>query len=95
MECREGDTLIQICNQKGNRRRSVTRRLPILLKRNEPNCIRFYIGDPQRNSDQITWSRFQRILKKAEYPRHIRPFSVQPLDSDMAETIDRKWTRVR
>jgi hypothetical protein len=94
-ECREGDTLIEICNQKGSGRRSVIRRLPVLRKRNEPNYIRFYIGDPQRDSDQITWSRFQRILKKAEYPKQVRPYSVQPLGSEMAETIDRKWARVR
>lgn len=93
-ECREGDTLIEICNHRGSPRRSVTRRLPVLLKRNEPNCIRFYIGDSQRDSDQITWSRFQRILKKVEYPRRVRPHSVQPLDPEIAGMIDRKWTRI-
>jgi hypothetical protein len=94
-ECREGDTLIEISNQKGRKRRVVTRRIPVLLKRTEPNCFRYYIGDPQRASDEVTWSRFQRILKEVEYSREVRPYSVQLLDSEIAAVIDQKWTRVR
>ncbi|MGA2293426.1 hypothetical protein, partial [Bradyrhizobium sp.] len=87
--------LIEISNQKGRKRRVVTRRIPVLLKRTEPNCFRYYIGDPQRASDEVTWSRFQRILKEVEYSREVRPYSVQLLDSEIAAVIDQKWTRVR
>jgi hypothetical protein len=94
-ECREGDTLIQIWSPRKTGRKFVTRRLPVLLRRKEPNCVRFYIGDAQRDSDEIGWSNFRRVLKAAGYDRYVGPNSVQPLDPEMAETIDRKWTRVR
>jgi hypothetical protein len=94
MECRAGDTLIQIWSPRGNGRKLVTRRLPVLLKRSEPNCVRFYTGDAQRDSDEIGWSRFQRVLKASGYDKYVGPNSVQPLDTGMAEIIDRKWTRV-
>jgi hypothetical protein len=68
--------------------------LPVLLKRNEPNCVRFYIGEAQRDSDEIGWSQFQRVLKASGYDRYVGPNSVQPLDSEMAQNIDRKWRRV-
>ncbi len=93
-ECCEGDTLIEITNLKGRKRRIVTRRLPVLLKRTEPNCLRFYVGDTQ-DSDEVSWSRFQRILKKVEYKKRVRPYSVQPLDDSIAEAIDRAWNRVK
>jgi hypothetical protein len=92
-ECREGDTLIEIFNLKGRKRRVVTRRLPVLLRRVEPQFVRFYIGDAQRDSDEVSWSRFQKIMKKAEYPRRVRPYSVQQLDPAVAEAIDRNWNR--
>jgi hypothetical protein len=93
-KCREGDTLIQIWSPRGNGRKLVTRRLPVLLKRNEPNCVRFYTGDAQRDSDEIGWSHFQRVLKAAGYDKYVGPNSVQALDPEIAGIIDRKWTRV-
>lgn len=45
-ECREGDTIISIWSPRRNGRRYVTRGLPVLLKRNEPQFCRFYLGDP-------------------------------------------------
>lgn len=94
-ECRAGDTLIEITNNKKSKRRYVTRHIPVLLKRNEPTCTRFYVGQPSQGTDQINWSRFQRILKEAGHPRRVRPYSVQPLEPEMAKIINRKWTRVR
>jgi hypothetical protein len=92
-ECRQGDTLIQIWNMRHGKRRYVTRRLPVLLKRNEPTWVRFYIGEAQRVADEVNWARFQRILKAAKYSREVRPFSVQLLDAAVAEVIDRKWIK--
>jgi hypothetical protein len=94
-QCREGDTLIEICNLKGRKRRVVTRRLPVLLRRNEPDCVRFYVGEASRDSDEVAWSKFQRILKNAGHTRQVRPYSVQLLDPDIADAIDRKWNRTR
>jgi hypothetical protein len=94
-ECREGDTLIQIFNPRGTGRRVVTRRLPVLLKRAEPRFTRFYIDDAPRMTDEISWSRFQRILKAVGHKRQVRPLSVQALDPAVADAIDRKWTRIR
>lgn len=94
-ECRQGDTLIQIWNFRNGKRRYVTRRLPVLLKRHEPNWVRFYIGEAQREADEVNWSRFQRILKASGYSKKVRPFSVQPVSQDAAESIDRKWNQTQ
>lgn len=94
-ECRVGDTLIHIYNPKSGRGRIVTRRRPVLLKRTEPNWIRIYLGEATRDSHEVNWSRFQRIVRAAGYPRNVRPGSVLRLEPEMARIIDRKWTRVR
>jgi hypothetical protein len=94
-ECRVGDTLIHVYNKKGGKGRTVTRRLPILLKRTEPKWVRVYIGESTRNSDEVNWSRFQRILREAGHSRKVRPFSVQRLEPEIAAAIDRNWTRVK
>jgi hypothetical protein len=94
-ECRVGDTLIHIYNPKGSRGRIVTRRRPVLLKRTEPNWIRVYIGETEKDSDEINWARFQRILREAGHSLKVLPLSVQRLEPEMARIIDRKWTRVR
>lgn len=94
-ECRVGDTLIHVFNPNGGRGRTVTRRRPVLLKRNEPNWTRIYLGEATRDSCEVNWSRFQRILQAANYARKVKPGSVQRLEPAMARTIDRKWTRVK
>lgn len=94
--CRVGDTLILIYSPKGGRVRSVTRRLPVLLKRRiGPTHIAMFHDESARGSDEVNWSRFQRILRAAGYQRDVRPGSVQRLEPEMARIIDRKWTRVR
>jgi hypothetical protein len=94
-ECREGDTIIQIWNRRGGKRPRITRRLGLLLKRHEPDRLRLYIDFRRSISDEVSWSRFQRILRAAGYSKRVGKFSVQRLDPEMAEAIDRHWTRVR
>jgi hypothetical protein len=94
-ECREGDTLIEIFVPYGGVRASVTRHVRVILKDKEPVFNRFYTQTPTRASDEISWSRFQRILKAVGFKGKIRPGSTRKDDSDMAEHIDRKWMRVR
>jgi hypothetical protein len=94
-QCREGDTLIQIDNGRSGKRRRVTRRLPVLLKRPEPKFTRFYTVEAPPESNEVSWSRFQGILKAAGYLRKVRPFSVRLLTPDQADAIDRRWTRAR
>ncbi|MGA7807071.1 hypothetical protein [Bradyrhizobium sp.] len=94
-ECRVGDTLIQVFNPKNGKGRAITRRRAVLLKRTEPNWIRIYISDETRDSREVGWQRFQRILRAAGYPRKVQSGSVQRLETEMARTIDRRWTRVK
>jgi hypothetical protein len=94
-ECREGDTIIQIWNRRGGTRPRITRRLALLLRRNEGDRIRLYIDFPRSGSDEVSWSRFHRILRAAGYFRRVGKYSVQRLDPEMAQAIDRHWTRVR
>ncbi|MET4085614.1 hypothetical protein [Bradyrhizobium sp. S3.5.5] len=92
-ECREGDTIISIWSPRKKGRRHVTRGLPVLLKRNEPQFCRFYIGDPVKDGDTVSWTAFKRILSAAGYHKYVGPHSVQMLTSDAAEAIDRCWKR--
>jgi hypothetical protein len=56
---------------------------------------RFYTEDPVGTSNEVTWSRFQRILKEAGFARDVKRMSALKLDPAMADIIDRRWTRVR
>ena len=92
-ECRPGDTIISIWSPRGKGRRHVTRGLPVLLKRNEPEFCRFYLDDPLKDTDMVGWTKFQEILSAAGYDRYVGPNSVQALSQDAAVAIDRAWTR--
>jgi len=94
-ECRAGDTVIRIYNWRSRKRPVVTRRVRVLLKDPEPNRNRFYTEDPAGQSNEVSWSRFQRIVKEAGLPRTVKSMSALKLDPAMAEIIDRKWARVR
>jgi hypothetical protein len=93
-ECRAGDTLIRIFNWRHRKRPVVTRSVRVLLKDSEPDLNRFYTQDPTGGSNEVSWPRFQRILKEAGFPRGVKPMSALKLDPEMAKAIDRKWTRV-
>jgi hypothetical protein len=94
-ECRAGDTMIMIFVPNGGGRVTVTRRVRVVMKDREPVFNRFYTEQPTRQTDEVSWSRFQKILKAAGFPGEISRGSVRKLDPGMAEAIDRKWTRVR
>jgi hypothetical protein len=79
-ECRAGDTLIRIYNSRNRKRPVVTRRVRVLLKDPEPNLNRFYTEGPAGRSNEVSWSRFQRILKEAGFPRGMKPMSALKLD---------------
>lgn len=93
-KCRAGDTLIQIFNWRDRKRPIVTRRVRVLLKDAEPDLNRFYTQDQTGGSNEVSWSRFRRILKEAGFPRDVKPMSALKLDPAMAEIIDRTWARV-
>ena len=90
-ECREGDTLIQIFNRRNGTRR-VTCGVPVLLKRREPKWLRFYLGDRPK-SDNVSWSALQATLRKIEYNRKVRPFSIQLLEPAVAELLHSQLRR--
>jgi hypothetical protein len=94
-ECRAGDTIIRIYNWRDRKRPVVTRRVRVLLKDSEPHRNRFYTEDSVGSSNEVTWSRFREILKRAGFQRHIKPMSALRLDSSIAEIIDREWNRRR
>jgi hypothetical protein len=89
-ECREGDTLIQIFTKRNGTRR-VSCSIPVLLKRNEPKWTRFYLGDRPTKSDDVSWTKFQAILRRIKYPRKVGPHSIQQLDPEIAELLQVQW----
>lgn len=91
-ECREGDLLIQIWRSSGAKRPSaVLKAVPVLLKQPTKPWTRFYVVDPSGRSSEMTWGRFQRLLKEIGYPKRIKAGSVQLVDADIADTVSRKW----
>jgi hypothetical protein len=64
-ECRAGDTLIEIFQRLDRKYPFVTRRVRVLLRDPEPDLVRFYTQEVADRSNEVGWSRFQRILKKS------------------------------
>jgi hypothetical protein len=92
-ECRAGDTIIEIFVPNGGGRPSVTRRVRVVLKDQEPIFNRFYTQWPTGKSNEVNLARFQRILKEVGFKgKKITTKSVRKLDPDMADLIDRNWT---
>jgi hypothetical protein len=93
-ECRAGDTIFQIYNWRGDKRRPVvTRRIRVLLKDAEPYFNRFYIQESPGKSNEITWAKFRRVVEQAGFLREVKHMSALRLDSETAKAIDRLWTR--
>jgi hypothetical protein len=76
-------------------RREATKRIikpvPVLLKQPTKQWTRFYVSQASGRSSEMTWGRFQQLLKEIGYPRQIKAGSVQLVDLDIADTISRKW----
>jgi hypothetical protein len=92
-DCRAGDTIFQIYNWRSDKPPVVTRRVRVLLKDVEPEFNRFYTQDSPGRSNEITWARFQRVLKQAGFTREVKRMSSLKLDSEMAKAIDHRWIR--
>jgi hypothetical protein len=91
-ECREGDLLIQIWRSSVAKRPSaVVKAVPVLLKQSTKQWTRFYHSEPSGRAPEMTWGRFQRLLKEVGYSRRVKAGSVQLVDPDIADTISRKW----
>lgn len=89
-----GDTVIQIWGEKGSSRAWVTRGVPLLHKRFGKRLAWTFIGDRPKTSDTVSWGKFQKILKTAG-ARPAKRHGVRRLDQDVAEAIDKVWTKVR
>ncbi len=93
-ECRAGDSLIRIWrSNKAKRPSCVLPAAPVLLKQRTTKWIRFYLGEPTGSDEELSWGRFQRLMKQLGYAKRIRPGSVLPLDADVADAIGRAWRR--
>jgi hypothetical protein len=92
-ECREGDVVIRIWRSHKAKRPSVVLKAASVLRkqRTQKKSTMFYLRNPTGRNVEILWGQFQRLLKKLDYPRIVRPGSVQVVASDMAEAIKNGW----
>lgn len=91
-ECRMGDLLIQICRSANSKRPSeVLKAVPVLLKQPTKRWTRFYVAEPTGRSPEISWGQFQQLLREIGYPRQVKAGSVQLVEPDVADTMNRKW----
>jgi hypothetical protein len=91
-DCRARDLLIQIwCPPDARRPSAVFKPVPVLLKQPTTRWTRFYVPEPSGRSPEMTWGRFQRLLKEIGYSRQVKAGSVQLVEPDIADAISRKW----
>jgi hypothetical protein len=91
-ECREGDSLIQIWRPRGAKQPTVVyRHAPVLLKQRTKRWTRFYLPQPSGRHAEMPWNTFQRFLKELGYARRLGPRIEHLLETDIADTIDRRW----
>jgi hypothetical protein len=91
-ECRAGDLLIQIWRSPDAKRPSaVIKPVPVLLKQPTKQWTRFYVSEPSGRSPEMSWGRFQQLLKEIGYSRQVKAGSVQLVEPDIADAISRKW----
>jgi len=92
LECREGDSLIRIWRSSAAKRpSSVMRITPVLLKQKTDRWTYFYLSDATGKYPEMSWGKFQRLLKEVGYKRPVRAGSVQLLDPEIADAITRRW----
>lgn len=91
-ECREGDSVIQIWrSNKAKQPSCVYAATPVLLKQPAKKWTRFYLGIPAKSRPELSWGRFQRLLKQLGYAKRVGPGTALALDSDFAEALARAW----
>jgi hypothetical protein len=94
-ECQTGDLLIQVWRSHNAKRPSaVVKAVPVLLKQPTKQWTRFYIAEPSGRYAEISWGRFQVLLRDVGYTKQVKARSVQSVDPDIADTINRKWSSV-
>jgi len=94
-EAKENDQVIQIWKGSSkDKRRTVYRHMPIILRKDEPNCTRFYIEDSQDSEETaITWSQFFKLTKKVGIKRKIGPNSDRIISSEDSEALFFLWPK--
>ena len=91
-ECREGDSLIQIWrSSRAKRPSTVLRAVTVLLKQQTKRWTRFYLSETSGRYSELSWGKFQRLLKQLGYRRRVAHGIVHLLENDMADTIARRW----
>jgi hypothetical protein len=93
-QCREGDSLIRIWRSNRAKRPSVVlRAAPMLLKQRTARWTRFYVPQASGAYAEMPWGKFQRLLKSLGYPRRVGPCIEHLLETDVADAIQRQWTK--
>ncbi len=91
-ECREGDSLIQIwVSSTAKRPSAVLRTAPVLLKQKASKWTRFYLKEATGKYAEMSWGKFQRLLKEVGYSRRVGAGSVQLLKPEIADAISKRW----
>jgi len=91
-ECQNGDSLIKIWRSNRAKQPScVYPATPVLLKQKAKKWTRFYLGDPLRPRAELSWVRFQRLLKQLGFAKRVGPGTSIALDVDLADALARAW----
>lgn len=93
-ETREGDSVIMIWRRhKATRPSFVWRSTAIRLKQRAKSWSMFYYQKRHGKNSEMPFSSFQRMLKRLGYPKRVGPTVTQALDAEIADAIERNWTK--
>jgi hypothetical protein len=70
---------------------AVQRPKPILLKQRAQHWTRVYHGDGSRRPAEMSWARFQRLLRRIGFTERVGRGSARVLEPDVADAISRGW----
>jgi len=91
-EAKKGDTVIQIWRSLRGKKPTVYKRAAILLRQEEPKCTRFFIEEPRNaESESLSWLRFNKLLKRVNFPGRVGPTSERLVKPEMAEALYSLW----
>ena len=70
----------------------VYRHCPIILRQEEPNCVRLYHEEYSDSDDTtVTLGRFRELAKQAGVGGRIGPASCREIDADASVVIQKLW----
>jgi hypothetical protein len=91
---RPGDSVIVIWKPQKNSRATVFRLTPVLLKHRVRRNALIHYREARGKYSEISWTKFQTLLKGVGYRRQVKPRSTQLVPIELADALAKGWNAV-